>query len=414
MRKILILSYSNLSTDPRVIRQIDALKDEYSITASGYNTSDIEGVKNIPIYIKSKKEINFHSGYPVPFRKAVSLFVKYYLRYEKKAQNKKRKALERSADINKRYWTRDRDEYLERLNGEKFDIIIANEIETLPMALRIAGGNSAVILDCHEYHPLQFEHDEYWVKHSREYVYNLCAEYLNKADVVFAVSQGIADEYEKNFSVKPLILTNATEYNDLKPSETDGNRIKLIHHGAAIKARNLELMIEMMNHTDARFTLDFMLIPTDRDYYEQLKDSLAKNTKVRLIEPVNTKDIPAKINSYDIGLFILPPVNFNYRHALPNKFFEFVQARLGIAIGPSVEMQKILNRYDLGIAAEDFRAKSMAEKLNNLTAERIMEFKQNAHKYSTELSSKNNKELMRLKVRELLKCSEIKERSLVN
>ena len=33
------------------------------------------------------------------------------------------------------------------------------------------------------------------------------------------------------------------------------------------------------------------------------------------------------INQFDLGVYLLPPVNFNSAHALPNKFFEFIQAR---------------------------------------------------------------------------------------
>ena len=73
------------------------------------------------------------------------------------------------------------------------------------------------------------------------------------------------------------------------------------------------------------------------------------------------------IAQYDIGLFLLSPANFNYYHALPNKLFEFVQARLAVAIGPSPEMARIVNDHDLGIVAPDFEPTTMAAHLNALT-----------------------------------------------
>ncbi|HQY19749.1 MAG TPA: hypothetical protein PLX80_02760, partial [Ignavibacteria bacterium] len=53
-RKILILSYSDLSKDPRVLRQINALKEKNSITACGYKPSDIDGIRFFSIYPKNE------------------------------------------------------------------------------------------------------------------------------------------------------------------------------------------------------------------------------------------------------------------------------------------------------------------------------------------------------------------------
>ena len=55
-------------------------------------------------------------------------------------------------------------------------------------------------------------------------------------------------------------------------------------------------------------------------------------------------ELPRMANDYDVGLYLLPPTNFNQRYALPNKFFEFIQGRLAIAIGPSPEMAKLVER----------------------------------------------------------------------
>jgi hypothetical protein len=103
------------------------------------------------------------------------------------------------------------------------------------------------------------------------------------------------------------------------------------------------------------------------------------------------KDIPYAINKYDIGLFFLEPVNFNYKHALPNKLFEFVQARLAIAIGPSPEMASIVNKYDLGLVTKSFDPKEMARSLNELTKEKIQYYKNQSHRFARELSADENK-----------------------
>ncbi len=103
-------------------------------------------------------------------------------------------------------------------------------------------------------------------------------------------------------------------------------------------------------------------------------------------------DLPTFLNQFDIGLFLLEPTTFNYRHALPNKFFEFLQGRLGIAIGPTPEMAEIVHRTGTGIVASDFRPDSMVRALNALTAEDVNRFKQAAQAVAREYSAEVNRE----------------------
>ncbi len=82
--------------------------------------------------------------------------------------------------------------------------------------------------------------------------------------------------------------------------------------------------------------------------------------------------------------------NLNYKYALPNKLFEFIQARLAVAISPLLEMTKIVKQYDLGIVADDFTPESMAHELNKLTKDKIDYYKHQSDKSAYELSSEGN------------------------
>ena len=99
-------------------------------------------------------------------------------------------------------------------------------------------------------------------------------------------------------------------------------------------------------------------------------------------------------NHYDIGLFLLPPVNFNWRFTLPNKLFEFIQGRLAIAIGPSPEMARVVRKYGLGVVADDFAPETLAAALNALDGSAIGAFKRASHAAADELCAESNAELM--------------------
>ena len=158
----------------------------------------------------------------------------------------------------------------------------------------------------------------------------------------------------------------------------------------------------MMDYLDKRFILDLMLVPSDKRYHKKLKNLANSRSNVKIIDPVPMKNIVNFISSYDIGLYILEPTNFNNGMALPNKIFEFIQARLAIAIGPSPEMKKIVKKYNLGVISDDYNAKSLASKLNSLNYTDILKFKSSADVAAKELNSENNVNLILNTVKELI------------
>ena len=93
------------------------------------------------------------------------------------------------------------------------------------------------------------------------------------------------------------------------------------------------------------------------------------------------------LNGYDLGVHLLPPINFNFANALPNKLFDFVQARLGVVVGPSPEMARIVNEAGLGVVAPGYSASDLAQVLKGLTKSQVQEFKAASQAHARELSA---------------------------
>jgi glycosyltransferase involved in cell wall biosynthesis len=290
---------------------------------------------------------------------------------------------------------------------EPFDLIIANDVESLPLAFELKK-NAKIIFDAHEYAPRHFEDKLMWRIFFQPFNIHLCKKYIPKVDAMTTVGKGLSIEYEKNFAVKNSIITNATWYAEINPSTVDVDKIKLIHHGGSTPSRKLELMIEMMSHLDNRFTLDLMLIVPQlassktSNYIDHLKQLASGDSRIRFLPPIKSEGLVKFINQYDIGVFLLPPVNFNYANTLPNKLFDFIQARLAVAIGPTPEMTEIVNHFDLGIVAEDFSPKKLADKLNAVTIEKLKHYKMQSGIAAKELSAEKNKELLNSIIKALL------------
>lgn len=371
MKRILIISLSPIDRDPRVLRQIQFLEDDFEITVVGLTSPNIKGVKFIQVNIDPPK--NF-------FRKLYELLLAFL------------------GFFDYLYWKQRHIQWLkhslDKIVVNAPEIVIGNDAQILPLVVSLSKKwNAYSIIDLHEYAPLELEDVFRWRLRFKRYYYFLLKKYLPKSDFVMTVCGGIQEKIFKEFKVKSEVLTNAPYYEELFPSKVNPDRIRIVHHGGAMRSRNLHLMIEMMNWLDSRFELNLILMDSDVGYLDELKEMSKSNSRIIFHELVPTKKISSFINQFDIGICVVPPINFNYAVGLPNKFFEFIQARLCIAVGPSVEMMTLTKRYDLGVISNDFSAESMASTLNALSLEEIKLFKNNSNRIASLLSANKNKEL---------------------
>ena len=348
--KILVISFTNLSRDPRVLKQIETLSKKFEVTTVGL---DDAGVNNVRHYNLKKERGKY-------YMKLLLLFRLYQIYTSKLKHNV---------------------ESIKLLKGQAFDIIVANDIQTLPVAVKISGGTSKIILDAHEYSPRQFEDRLYWKVLFKDYTDWLCKKYLNKVDAMFTVSPHISKEYEKNYNIESELLLNLPYKENLEPRIYENKeKITIVHHGILNKSRGLDAMVRAIHQLGDKYQLYLYLVHQGKDYQLKLISEWESLSNVYIKEPVPMKDISKELNQYDIGLFFLPPVNFNYRYALPNKLFEFIQARLAVVIGPSIEMAKIVRNHECGFVTDDFTEESLKSTIQTIDRKKINTCKINSHK----------------------------------
>lgn len=366
--RLLIISFSDLARDPRVERQILALKDDYAVTTLATGPSTVEGVEFVPVRYDPD---NFWRA-----RQALRLALRRHEAF---------------------YWDgREVRSALEALGGRAFEAVIANDISSLPLALRLAEGCGAgVYCDAHEYEPRHFDGQPVFRLLFGPYWDTLCRTYLPRVDAMTSVCEGLAREYEKNYGVRCSVVTNAPAYCDLPANPPRDGRIRLIHHGYCHPQRKVENMVLLMDHLDERFSLDLMLLRRPEREYARIVEMVRSRPNVRVVDPVPMNEIPGRINGYDLGIFLLWPRSFSYRMALPNKLFEFVQARLGVAVWPSPEMARFVHGEGVGLVSGEYTVESMAALLNALSDEDVMAFKTRANEAARRHNAEANRELLR-------------------
>jgi len=226
-------------------------------------------------------------------------------------------------------------------------------------------------------------------------------DYIPRCAAMTTVSPTMAAAYADNFQVRPEVIYSAPPFQELPVQFPNSDCIRLIYHGAANPDRRLEDMISMMDLLDERFTLDLMLIGKGK-YLHDLRNASVRHPRIRWKDPVPMAEICEQTNQYDIGIFIMPPTTFNLQVTIPNKFFEFVQARLAVAVGPSEGMGRLTKEYGLGIVSADFTGAGMATKLNALTVDDIVQFKHNADVAARVLNAQSSMKIMSRLIEQIL------------
>ncbi|MCB1135576.1 MAG: glycosyltransferase [Chlamydiia bacterium] len=366
--RILVASFSDLSRDPRVSRQITHL------IAQGYAVSSLGEAspkESIPFACSSVPS----NAFTTRLYRASLLSLGAYERF---------------------YWSHPRiQKCLRDLEHEDFDLVIANDLDTLPLALQLAR-KAPVLFDAHEYAPRESE-DLIWRLLINPYRSALCRRYLPLCRAMLTVSQGIAEEYQRVFGIGCGVMTNAPRQQELYPQPLQRNRIRMIYHGVIDPGRGVEDIFRIMDRLDDRFHLDMIMIPSSKTSYLQRMEVLAEeHPRVRLIPRVEPDQIPKLCNQYDVGFYPLAASSFNNQHALPNKFFEFIQARVAVITTRLPEMTRYLQQHGCG-ASFEMPVESFAASMNRLETEEIWQMKLCAHRAAGELCAERNlKDFQRL------------------
>ncbi len=375
--RILCLSFSDINQDARVLRQLDVLAELGDVTTLGYGDKPPAAAEHLAIDASLPSLPQTPAGVALL---ALRLFDRVEL-----AAPAVRAALRVAGD-------------------RRFDVVVANEARAMAVGLRIARG-APVVADMHEWAPEERAHVRSWRLLVKPFMTRQCAKYLPRMAAVTVVNDSIGTLYRDKFGVATHTVRNAGAFRELSPGEVRDGHIRLVHSGGAVPGRNIEALIEAVRQLDERFTLDLYLVPA-RDggrYLDSLRTLIGDESRITLHPPVRPAELADTLNAYDVGVFSLPPLTPNHRLMLPNKIFDYVQARLGVVFNSAPETDRLITEHELGAIATDASAAAMRDVLASLTEQRVREFKQNAHTAAKVLSSAEDAAVTRTVVGDLLR-----------
>lgn len=347
--RVLILSFEDISVDPRVMKQVRLLAPQYEVTTCGPGPQPHPDVVHVELDTETVRPRGRVGHLLDDVAREIEWFAWTYRRGELVQQVK------------------------ERLHGRTFDAAIANDAGTVGVANSIVGARR-VHADLHEFFPGLPAPDSPSGRRQVRYWSWLTRAHAAKARSSTTVGAEIAKRY-REFGLTPRVVTNATPHQILDVTPTS-RPVRIVHSGNPFRDRGLAETMRAVASAKADVTIDLYLThngTADRAYLMELAESLG--SRVTIHEPVPQVQLVETLSKYDVGIFVLPMTSENYALALPNKFFDFVQARLALVVGPSIEMARIVRERSLGIVTETFDRTAIESALESLTPEMVDEFK---------------------------------------
>jgi len=292
----------------------------------------------------------------------------------------------------------------------KVDLLFSNDLDTLSANYLVnkLKTKSKLIYDTHE---LFTEVPE--LKH-RKFVRNvwlMIEKYIfPKLEYIITVNQSIAEIYFKKYKKSITVVRNTPER---RIEKSDATRFSLglpidkfimIIQGSGLNVeRGIEEVILAMHMIENSVLLIFGsgdIIPKAKELVKSEK----LEAKVLFFNQRPYLEMMKFTMNSDIGLAIDKPDCDNYKFSLPNKVFDYIQARIPILWSQLFEVKKLIEQYDIGCSISSVNPKEIAEKVNFLleNPQILSQYKINCIK-AAEIENWQNE---KLKLKELILQSE--------
>ena len=228
------------------------------------------------------------------------------------------------------------------------------------------------------------------------------------------VSESIAKTYQKKYQVSFQVVRNVAErrvpIHDQEFHTRYTANYKIIYQGALNVGRGLELMIHAMKHmSDTSF-----FIAGDGDIRQELIElvhELNLTDRVHFLGRL-LPDLLYKVTCQcNMGISLEEDMGLSYRMSLPNKLFDYIQARIPVLCSDLPEMSKLVRTYGIGQVLETRSPEALAKKAIHLLQNKKLqkELKAKLEEASLSLCWENEKEKLIDIVRNLMDAEKARQ-----
>ncbi|RKD85175.1 glycosyltransferase [Mangrovibacterium diazotrophicum] len=256
-----------------------------------------------------------------------------------------------------------------RLLFSRSKIILSNDLDTLAASYFAAKlSRKKLVYDSHEYFT---EVPELIDRPFKQRMWRRLEKLiLPRLKNAFTVSQSIADEYQKLYGTPFKVIRNLPVRNQSLEYQQDLTVVPheekiVIYQGALNLGRGLEFAIQSMRFLQG---VQLWLVGSGdlEEYLKILARQLNLQFKVKFFGQIPFQELSQLTAQADLGLSIEEDLGLNYRYALPNKLFDYIQHRIPVLVSSLPEMTRIVEKYGIGQILQTHQPEGMAKQIEEL------------------------------------------------
>ena len=272
----------------------------------------------------------------------------------------------------------------------KKEVLLSNDLDTLlPNFLVSVLQRKKLVYDSHELFP---EIPELVHKPLVKKCWSLLEAWiLPKLKQTYTVCGSITEFYNEKYNANFKTILNLPTKKEIElgcfPFDSKGKKI-ILYQGAINIGRGLELMIDTMEFLDD----SIFVIVGHGDIFDNLKGRV-KNKKMGNKIYFLGKIAPEKLHKLtplaNLGVSFEEDLGLNYRFALPNKIFDYIQAEVPILVSNLPEMKQIALEHHVGEVIKNRNPAFLAKQIEALLGK---DFSNELKKAKQELIWENQEE----------------------
>ena len=161
--------------------------------------------------------------------------------------------------------------------------------------------------------------------------------------------------------------------------------------------RGAEEAVLMMQYLPDDFKLYFIGSGTILEKLKQMAKDYQLSSKVRFIDTLPFAEMMEYTRQSFLGLiFEKIDVTDHHRFALPNKFFDYVQAGIPVLSSKATEIKLLIEEYKIGDCINNFEPVEMAQKILDISKDiqTYQLWKRNTKKASEDLNWQNEEKIL--------------------
>jgi glycosyltransferase involved in cell wall biosynthesis len=219
-----------------------------------------------------------------------------------------------------------------------------------------------------------------------------------KVNAAYTVCDSIARIYTEKYGIDFRVVRNVPDLQKFKHGNINTSETRekiIIYQGAVNIGRGLEQAILSMKYLQGTK----LLIAGDGDIKTELRQLTEKEglqSKVQFLGRLPIDELAQLTPQAHLGLSIEEDLGLNYRYALPNKLFDYIQSRVPVLVTDLPEMAALVKHYRIGEITNTLEPEALAAKMNEmlLNETRRDNWKKNLETAARELNWENEKGIL--------------------